>query len=323
MSKKSNARRRSIVAARSRQARINESKRKVTTLRTYNNRTLSRLTDEQLRSVAKNIGKQTEQAKKDAIRKSQREFYNVPVITITKRDRMYAARPLVPDSAIEAAPSKQRKLLRQQQKRRQAARDKIARAEQNLNLLKQRTIQQQRELEFSGEDVAETGLRDRVIQGDRNLRDLVRMTNVLQNEEFVRDMSRTQLIREIEDNAERIGKKTSNKSNNNKNKKRKIERRGRKGSRKWNNYVRDVTSHKLRDAFGNSLFHAYTRLTDKQRYYLQNATNFMAIIAAVIDSLKKRMKGRVVWRFNSDSGRDKSAVEQQLKDFIAQAKKYA
>lgn len=323
MSKRSNARRRAIVAARSRQARINESKRRVTTLRTYNNRTLSRLTDEQLRSVAKNIGKQTEQAKQDAIRKSQQEFYNVPIITVTKRDRMYAARPLVPDSAIEAAPSKRRKLLRQQQKRRQAARDKIARAEQNLNLLKQRTIQQQRELEFSGEDVAETGLRDRVIQGDQNLRDLVRMTNVLQNEEFVRDMSRTQLIREIEDNAERIGKKTSNKSNNNKNKKRKIERRGRKGSRKWNNYVRDVTSHKLRDAFGNSLFHVYTRLTDNQRYYLQNATNFMAVIAAVIDSLKRRIKGRVIWRFNSDSGRDKSAVEQQLKDFIAQAKKYA
>lgn len=323
MSKRSNARRRAIVAARSRQARINESKRKVTTLRTYNDRSLNRLTDAQLRSVAKNIGKQTEQAKQAAIKKSQDEFYNVPIITITKRDRMYAARPLIPDSAIQAVPSKQRKLLRQQQKRRQAARDKIARAQQNLNLLQQRTIQQQRELELAGEDVAETGYRDRVIQGDQGLRDLVRMTNVLQNDEFVQDMSRTQLIREIKDSAERIGKKTSNKNNNKKNKKKKIERRGKKGSRKWNNYVRDVTSHKLRDAFGNSLFHMYTRLTDNQRYYLQNATNFMAVIAAVIDSLKRRMKGRVIWRFNSDSGRDKSAVEQQLKDFITQAKKYA
>lgn len=322
MSKRSNARRRAIVAARSRQARINESKRKVTTLRAYNDRSLNRLTDAQLRSVAKNIGNQTEQARQSAIKKSQDEFYNVPIITITKRDRMYAARPLVPDSAIQAAPSKQRKLLRQQQKRRKAARDKIARAQQNLDLLQKRTIQQQRELELAGEDVAETGYRDRVIQGNSSLRDLVRMTNVLKNDEFVQGMSRTQLIREIKDSAERIGKKTSNK-NNNKKKKRKIERRGKRGSRKWNNYVRDVTAHKLRDAFGNSLFHSYTRLTDKQRYYLQNATNFMAVIAAVIDSLKGRAKRRVTWRFNSDSGRDKSAVEQQLKDFIAQAKKYA
>lgn len=315
--------RKRAIAERSAQARLNESKREVTSLRNYSDRALGRLTDRQLLSVARNLGLQQDRAQQQALREAQKQFYNVPQITVTKRDRMYAERPDISDAEIEAAQGGRRKLLRQQQKRRYEAKRKIRRSQENRRLLADRTIQQQRDMEASHEDVAETGLPDSVLQGEPATRALLSMRNVLSDDRFVRTMTREQLEREVKDVAERLGEDTGQVRRAKGPGGRKAGKVGQKGGKRYRDYVRDSNHHKLKDAFGTELSHIYDRLTDKQRSFLQNATNFTAVLSAVIDSYTDKGAKRARYRFNSDSGKDRSAVMRELKDFMVQARKYA
>lgn len=328
MAKRSRSERRAQkarIAARSHQARINEAARNVTDLHTYNPNTVGKLTDRQLQTLAASLGEQQEMAKRAAVAKAGERFYNVPQIKITQRDRMYAQRPPISDAEIEAAPSKQRKLLRQQQKRRQAARDRILEAHDNERLLRKRTIMQQRAREWSGEDIEETGLPDRVLQGDPDVRRLLLTENVLKDHEFVAEMDRKQLEKEVLDAAERVGKKRKRDDEKKPEKVRKKQRRGAHGTKKWNRYISNQNYHKLRDAFGNDLAAMYQGMTDKQRYFLENATNFATLLARVIVSELQKMgrKARTIWRFATDSGEQKSEVAQQLREFMIMAKRYA
>ena len=113
---------------------------------------LGKLSAQQLEQVARRVGREFGE-QQQALRARDNEPYQVvPDVHITKLDRELAARPLIADAEIAAAPSKRRKTLRQQQQRRIEARQKIKRAQQFEALsLARYTVAEMREMERAGE----------------------------------------------------------------------------------------------------------------------------------------------------------------------------
>ena len=113
---------------------------------------LGNLSAQQLEQVARRIGQEFGE-QQQALRARDNEPYQVvPDVHVTKLDREMASRPLISDAEIAAAPSKRRKTLRQQQRRRVKARQKIKRAQQFEALSMARyTVGEIREMERAGE----------------------------------------------------------------------------------------------------------------------------------------------------------------------------
>ena len=113
---------------------------------------LGKLSAQQLEQVARRIGREFGE-QQQALRARDNEPYQVvPDVHVTKLDREMAARPLITDAEIAAAPAKRRKTLRQQQRRRIEAREKIKRAQQFEALSMARyTVGEIREMERAGE----------------------------------------------------------------------------------------------------------------------------------------------------------------------------
>ena len=113
---------------------------------------LGKLGAQQLEQVARRIGQEFGE-QQQALRARDNEPYQVVSdVHITKLDREMAARPLIADAEIAAAPPKRRKTLRQQQRRRIEAREKIKRAQQFEALSMARyTVGEIREMERAGE----------------------------------------------------------------------------------------------------------------------------------------------------------------------------
>lgn len=113
---------------------------------------LGKLSAQQLEQVARRIGQEFGE-QQQALRARDNEPYQVvPDVHITKLDREMAARPLVTDEEISAAPARRRKTLRQQQRRRVEARQKIKRAQQFEALsMACYTVGEIREMERAGE----------------------------------------------------------------------------------------------------------------------------------------------------------------------------
>ena len=91
---------------------------------------LGKLSAQQLEQVARRIGQEFGEQQQALKARDNEPHQVVPDVRITKLDREMAARPLISDTEIANAPSKQRKTLRQQQRRRIEARRKIKRAQQ-------------------------------------------------------------------------------------------------------------------------------------------------------------------------------------------------
>lgn len=113
---------------------------------------LGKLSAQQLEQVARRIGQEFGE-QQQALRARDNEPYQVvPDVHVTKLDRELASRPLITDAEIAAAPSKRRKTLRQQQRRRIEARRKIKRAQQFDALsMANYTVGEIREMERAGE----------------------------------------------------------------------------------------------------------------------------------------------------------------------------
>lgn len=323
-SKRQRQRRKAQVRQRSLQARANEAARPNPTIRSYDEQTLNRLTTTQLRNVARGLSKDFERAQNVAREQTLQRFYNVPKVTITKRDRMYADRPVVTDQQIASAPSKRRKLLRQQQKRHNAAVDKIQRAQNYESQRVDRTVKMQRYMENHGLDVAESGLSESVLQGSTLNNSILRSKNVLKDKNFVSKMSRGELIREMTDVAEKVGKPAKRERR----KKKEYRNVGKKrGWESLNSREKDdfIIYRKLRGAFGSKLANSYQKLTKAQKYLLHNITNFDRFIQMVIhspDKILKRKSKKPTFVFANDSKIDKKNAEQQIIDFMNMVRKY-
>lgn len=197
-----------------RQAAQARAARNIKQLGAYSHANLAKTADQQLINIAKTLGQEWERQKKQAIKEAKATPYHATAVERpTKKDYMFAERPDITDAQIAAEPvAKRRKLLRQQQRKINAARRKI-----NLwNLDKDmppRSVYEQRMDELHGTTGEGFG-RNQIIPS--KLTDFLQMTNVLGDEAFVRSQleggHRKELLDQMHDAAEILGLRTERKS---------------------------------------------------------------------------------------------------------------
>ena len=208
---KANSKARKHVKAR--QAAEARAARNISKLGSYSRTNLAKTADRQLVNIAKTLGKEWEKQKKQAIVEAKATPYHATAVEKpTKKDYLFAQRTPITDAQIEAEPvAKRRKLLRQQQRKINAARRKINEWNKEQAMPK-RSVYEQRLAELAGTTGEGFG-RNQIIPS--KLTDFLQMTNVLSDEAFVRSQlesgHRNELREQIHDVAEILGLRTERK----------------------------------------------------------------------------------------------------------------
>ena len=268
---------------------------------------LGKLSAQQLEQVARRIGQEFGE-RQQALRARDNEPYQVaPDVHITKLDRELAARPLIADAEIAAAPSKRRKTLRQQQRRRVEARRKIKRAQHFEALSMARyTVSEIREMERAGEspfDVLGThtiggSARDELTRNRANVFGTER--GISHARMMIREGSRRRLEREILEYAGLIGRAPL-----------------RAGTRKIpeNEGVADFdrVAQQL-EAFDSSIAQKFASLSNRQKRWLMNNTNFSTVVREAAWYNDKTHK----WEIKADAG----DVETRLDEWMTGATRH-
>ena len=196
-----------------RQAAQARAARNIRQLGAYSYSNLAKTADRQLVNIAKTLGKEWERQKKQAIAEAKATPYRaVAIEKPTKKDYMFAGRTPITDAQIQAEPvAKRRKLLRQQQRKINAARRKINEWNKS-QAMPQRSVYDQRVAEIAGTTGEGFG-RTQIIPS--KLTDFLQMTNVLSDEAFVRSQlesgHRNELLDQMHDVAEILGLRTEQK----------------------------------------------------------------------------------------------------------------
>lgn len=197
-----------------RQAAQARAARNIKQLGSYSHSNLAKTADQQLVNIAKTLGKEWERQKKQAITEAKATPYHATTKEKpTKKDYMFAQRTPISDAQIDAEPvAKRRKLLRQQQRKINAARRKINEWNKS-QAMPQRSVYDQRVAEIEGTTGEGFG-RTQIIPS--KLTDFLQMTNVLSDEAFVRSQlesgHRNELREQMHDVAEILGLRTESKS---------------------------------------------------------------------------------------------------------------
>lgn len=192
--------------------------RNIKQLGSYSHSNLAKTADKQLVNIAKTLGQEWEKQKKQAIAEAKATPYHATAVEKpTKKDIMFAQRTLLSDAQIAAEPvAKRRKLLRQQQRKINAARQKINDWNKE-QAMPQRSVYEQRLAEITGTTGEGFG-RTQIIPS--KLTDFLQMTNVLGDEAFVRSQlesgHRNELLKQMHDAAEILGLRTEQKRKSNK-----------------------------------------------------------------------------------------------------------
>lgn len=251
--------------------------RNIKQLGAYSHSNLAKTADRQLVNVAKTLGKEWEKQKKQAIAEAKATPYHATAVEKpTKKDYMFAQRTPITNAQIDVEPvAKRRKLLRQQQRKINAARRKINEWNKSQSM-PQRSVYDQRVAELEGTTGEGFG-RTQIIPS--KLTDFLQMTNVLSDEAFVRSQlesgHRNELREQMHDVAEILGLRTEQK---------------RKPSKKWGTGKRD------KDLYGE---HDWPSYMSRGRYEV-----FEKILATTLGS--KRLK-----RFRQLSTAQKRAFIEQ------------
>lgn len=196
-----------------RQAAEARAARNISKLGTYSHTNLAKTADKQLVNIAKTLGKEWERQKKQTIAAAKSTPYHATAAEKpTKKDIMFAQRTPITNAQIEAEPvSKRRKLLRQQQRKINAARRKINEWNREQAIPK-RSVYERRVSEITGTTGEGFG-RTQIIPS--KLTDFLQMTNVLSDEAFVRSQlesgHRKELLEQMHDAAEILGLRTEQK----------------------------------------------------------------------------------------------------------------
>lgn len=220
-----------------RQAAQARAARNIKQLGSYSHSNLAKTADRQLVNIAKTLGKEWERQKKQAIAEAKATPYHAATVEKpTKKDYMFAQRTPITNAQIEAEPvSKRRKLLRQQQRKINAARRKINEWNKEQAMPK-RSVYDQRVAELEGTTGEGFG-RTQIIPS--KLTDLLQMTNVLSDEAFVRSQlesgHRNELREQIHDAAEILGLRTERKRKPSK--KRGTQSKDLYGEHEWPSYM--------------------------------------------------------------------------------------
>lgn len=206
-----------------RQAAQARAARNIKQLGAYSHSNLAKTADKQLVNIAKTLSKEWEKQKKQAIAEAKATPYHATAVEKpTKKDIMFAQRTPITNAQIEAEPvAKRRKLLRQQQRKINAARRKINEWNKEQAMPK-RSVYDQRIAELDGSTGEGFG-RTQIIPS--KLTDFLQMTNVLSDEAFVRSQLesgyRNELREQMHDMAEILGLRTERKRKPSKKKRRK------------------------------------------------------------------------------------------------------
>lgn len=206
-----------------RQAAQARAARNIKQLGSYSHSNLAKTADKQLVNIAKTLGKEWERQKKQAIAEAKATPYHATAVEKpTKKDIMFAQRTPITNAQIEAEPVvKRRKLLRQQQRKINAARRKINEWNK-AQAMPQRSVYDQRISEITGTTGEGFG-RTQIIPS--KLTDFLQMTNVLSDEAFVRSQlesgHREELLEQMHDAAEILGLRTEQKRKPSKKRKKK------------------------------------------------------------------------------------------------------
>ena len=268
---------------------------------------LGKLSAQQLEQVARRIGQEFGE-QQQALRARDNEPYQVvPDIHITKFDRELAARPLITDEEIVAAPTKRRKTLRQQQRRRIEARRKIKRAQQFEALsMASYTVGEIREMERAGEspfDVLGThtvggSARDELTRNRANVFGSER--GISHARMMIREGGRRRLEREILEYAGLIGRAPLHAGT---------------GKVPKNEGVSglDRVAQQL-EAFDSNIAQKFASLSNRQKRWLINNTNFSTVVREAAWYNDKTHK----WETKADAG----DVETRLDEWIASAARH-
>lgn len=193
-----------------RQAAQARAARNITQLGAYSHSNLAKTADRQLVNIAKTLGQEWQRQKKQAIAEAKATPYHATAAEKpTKRDYLFAQRTPITDAQISAEPvAKRRKLLRQQQRKINTARQKINEWNK-AQAMPQRSVYEQRMAELEGTTGEGFG-RTQIIPS--KLTDFLQMTNVLGDEAFVRSQlesgHRNELREQLHDVAEILGLRT-------------------------------------------------------------------------------------------------------------------
>lgn len=196
-----------------RQAAEARAARNVKALGSYSHTNLAKTADRQLVNIAKTLSKEWERQKKQAIAEAKSTPYHAAAVEKpTKKDIMFAQRTPITNAQIEAEPvAKRRKLLRQQQRKINAARRKINEWNKE-QAMPAKSVYDQRVAEITGTTGEGFG-RTQIIPS--KLTDFLQMTNVLSDEAFVRSQlesgRRNELLEQMHDAAEILGLRTERK----------------------------------------------------------------------------------------------------------------
>lgn len=268
---------------------------------------LGKLSAQQLEQVARRIGQEFGE-QQQALRVRDNEPYQVvPDVHITKLDRELAARPLITDAEIAAAPSKRRKTLRQQQRRRIEARRKIKRAQQFEALgMANYTVGEMREMERAGEspfDVLGThtvggSARDELTRNRVNVFGSGR--GMSHARMMIREGSRRKLEREILEYAGLVGRAPLHAGT---------------GKIPENEGVADFDRVEQQlEAFDANVARKFASLSNRQKRWLINSTNFSTVVREATWYNDKTHK----WETKADAG----DVETRLDEWMANAARH-
>jgi hypothetical protein len=322
------------VATLSAQARRSEAQRTITTLSQVDMNKLDKLTVPQLRQAAQLYGAKQEARKAQIVKAVQEDYYNVPIVHVMKLDQDMASRPLISDAEIASVPVKRQKTLRQQQRRRVAAREKLGRAREYNALRQSRTVEQQQWRERHGLDAPNPNVMSHALSGSRELRDMLNTVNVLNNPDFVKGMPAGTLKKELKDAAKRV-KSPSERQRDELDKSYKKAKRDRskkrvKQKKTQLQYLRFLRQAQLKGALGKDVAHQFSRLTNKQVRWLMNNTSFGKTIRNFIgnspeheswETVRKYAKNNK-FKFVSESENQKAKAKKQILDFFEMAKRH-
>lgn len=268
---------------------------------------LGKLSAQQLEQVARRIGQEFGE-QQQALRARDNEPYQVvPDVHITKLDREMAARPLITDAEIAAAPSKRRKTLRQQQRRRIEARRKIKRAQQFEALgMAHYTVGEIREMERAGEspfDVLGThtvggSARDELTRNRANVFGTER--GISHARMMIREGNRRRLERQLLEYAGLIGRAPL-----------------RAGSSSIPEPASGADFDRVEqqlEAFDSSIAQKFASLSNRQKRWLINNTNFSTVVREAAWYNDKTHK----WETKADAG----DVETRLDEWLTSAARH-
>lgn len=268
---------------------------------------LGKLSAQQLEQIARRIGQEFGEQQQALQARDNEPYQVVPDVHITKLDREMAARPLITDAEIADAPVKRRKTLRQQQRRRIEARQKIKRAQQFDALSMARyTVGEVREMERAGEspfDVLGThtiggSARDELTRNRANVFGSER--GISHARAMIRDGNRRKLEREILEYAGLIGRAPL--------------RAGTKRIPESEGVADFDRVEQQLEAFDSSVAQKFASLSNRQKRWLMNNTNFSTVVREATWYNDKAHK----WETKADAG----DVETRIDEWITSAARH-